>query len=116
LSELEEIRSKAYESARLSKEIAKLVHDRMILRKDFAPSMKVLLYDSRVHLFSAKLRSRWMGPFVVTHAFPSGVVEIQNLANRAKQKVNSQRLKQFLELPIDHDVECLILYELASDY
>jgi len=34
LSELEEIQSKAYESARLSKEKAKLIHDRMILWKD----------------------------------------------------------------------------------
>jgi len=57
LSELEEIRSEAYESARFSKKIAKLVHDRTILMKNFAPGMKVLLYDSRLHLFSGKLRS-----------------------------------------------------------
>jgi len=45
LSELEEIRSDAYESARLSKERVKLVHVRIILKKDFVPGMKVLLYD-----------------------------------------------------------------------
>jgi len=90
LSELEEIQSKAYESARLSKERAKLVHDRIILRKDFAPGMKVLLYDSRIHLFSGKLRSRWTGPFVVTHAFPSGAVEMQDPTTGAKQKANGQ--------------------------
>ena len=45
LSELEEIRSEAYENARLSKERAKLVHDKIILRKDFATSMKMLVYD-----------------------------------------------------------------------
>ena len=75
-SELEEIRSEAYKSARLSKKRAKLVHDKMIIRKDFSPSMKMLLYDSRLHLFPGKLRSYWIGPFVVTHAFPYGAVEI----------------------------------------
>jgi len=40
-----------------SNERAKLVHDRIILRKDFVPGMNVLLYNSRLHLFSGKLRS-----------------------------------------------------------
>ena len=56
MSELEEIRCEAYESARLSKERVKLVHDRMILRKVFDSGMKVLLYDLRLHLFSGKQR------------------------------------------------------------
>jgi len=51
LRELEEIRSEVYESARLSKEMEKLVHDGIILRKDFALGMKVLLYDSRLTSF-----------------------------------------------------------------
>jgi len=57
LSKFEEIRAEAYESARFSKKILKLVHDRMILRKDFTPTMKVLLYDSRLHLFLCKLNN-----------------------------------------------------------
>ena len=74
----------------MSVEIAKLVHDRMILRKDFALGMKVLLYDSMLHLFSGKLRSLWTGPFVVTLAFPYGAVEIHDPTNGAKQKVSGQ--------------------------
>ena len=58
LSELEEIRAKAYESARSYKESAKLFHDKHILGKEFAPGMKVLLYDSQLHLFPRKLRSQ----------------------------------------------------------
>ena len=58
LNELDEIRAEAYESARSYKERAKLFHDRRILRKEFALGMKVLLYDSRLHLFPGKLRSR----------------------------------------------------------
>lgn len=57
LSELEEIRAEAYESVRSSKERAKLYHDRQILRRTFILGMKVLLYDSRLHLFPRKLRS-----------------------------------------------------------
>jgi len=51
LSELEEIRAEAYESARSYKERAKLFHDKHILRKEFALEMKVLLYDSKLQLF-----------------------------------------------------------------
>ena len=60
----------------------------MILRKDFAPGMKLLLYDSRLHLFPSKLRSRWTGTFIATHTFLYGAVETQDPTNGAKQKVN----------------------------
>jgi len=86
-----------------------LVHDRTILRKDLAPGMKVLIYDWRLHLFPSKLRSRWTGLFVVTYVFPYRAIEIQVPATGAKQKVNSQRLKQFLEYPTEEDAECLML-------
>jgi len=75
--------------------------------------MKVLLYDSRLHLFPGKLRSRWTGPYIVSRIFRYGAVEIQDLDNGATFKVNGQRLKQFLELPSKADVECLILRELS---
>jgi len=58
LSEFEEIRLEAYESARLSKVRAKFVHDKIILRKEFGPGMTGLLYDSRLRLFPGELRSR----------------------------------------------------------
>ena len=59
LSELDEIkaRARAYKSARSYKERAKLFHDRHTFRKEFASRMKVLLYDSKLHLFPGKLRS-----------------------------------------------------------
>jgi len=76
MSELEEIRAEVYESARSYKERAKLLHDKHILKREFAPGMKVLLYDSKLHLFLGKLRSRWTGPYVVSRVFPYGAVEI----------------------------------------
>jgi len=57
LSELDEIRVEAYDSTQSYKERAKLFYDKHILRKAFAPRMKVLLYDSKVYLFPGKLRS-----------------------------------------------------------
>jgi len=58
LSELEEIRVEADESARSYKERAKHFYNKQNLRKELAPRINVLLYDSKLHLFSGKLRSR----------------------------------------------------------
>jgi len=110
LSELDEIRDEAYESARSYKERAKLFHDWHIFRKEFALRMKVLLYDSKLHLFPGELRSRWTSPYIVSHVFSYGAVEIQGPQSGATFKVIGQRLKQFLELPSQEDVECLILH------
>ena len=60
LNELEEIWRDAYENSRISKERMKVFHDKQNLRKSFEPSQKALLYNSRLHLFPRKLRSRWM--------------------------------------------------------
>jgi len=92
-------------------ERTKLFHDRRNLQREFALGIKVLLYDSRLHLFLGKLRSRWTGPYIVSRAFPYGAVEIQDPTSGATFKVNVQRLKQFLELTSKEDVECLILRE-----
>ena len=56
MSELEEIRVEAYESVRFYKERDKLFLDRHILKKEFTLDKKVLLYDSKFHLFLETLR------------------------------------------------------------
>ncbi|CAL8988144.1 unnamed protein product [Prunus brigantina] len=78
LNELEELRNESYENARIYKDRTKLYHDKAILRKEFQPGMKVLLYDSRLRLFPGKLKSRWVGPFKVLQVFPHGAMEIEN--------------------------------------
>ena len=97
INELEELRNEAYENAKIYKERTKRYHDKAILRKEFKPGMKVLLYDSRLRLFPGKLRSRWLGPFKVLQVFPHGAVEIENVRNGTVFKVNGQRLKQYLD-------------------
>ena len=66
----------------------------------------MLLYNSRFHLFSGKLKSKWNGPFVVKNVYPYGAVEIENLKDGVTFKVNGQRLKPYLEYqPREADTE-----------
>ena len=100
MNELDELRCESYENSRIYKERLKLFHDKTIKRKTFEPNQKILLYSSRLHMFPGKLRSRWIGPFVVKVVYPYGAVEIENLENGKSFKVNGQRLNPFLE-PFD---------------
>ena len=99
LNELEELRNDAYENSKIQKAKNKAWHDRMISRKIFEVGQKVLLYNSRLHLFPGKLKSRWSGPFIVKHVYPHGAVDIENPKNGNVFKINGQRLKPFLENP-----------------
>ncbi|KAK8508033.1 hypothetical protein V6N11_073541 [Hibiscus sabdariffa] len=96
IQELEEIRRNAYDSAQIYKEKAKELHDRRISFKTFDVNQKVLLFNSKLKLFAGKLRSKWLGPYKVTHVFPHGAVEIENDSGE-RFKVNGQRLKPYYE-------------------
>ncbi|XP_061993424.1 uncharacterized protein LOC133711297 [Rosa rugosa] len=111
LNELEEIRNEAYESAKIYKEKTKAFHDKMIMRKTFVVGQKVLLFHSRLKLFPGKLRSRWIGPFVVTNVFHHGAVEIQSNKTGMKFKVNGHRLKPYYESFVEQAVEDVPLHE-----
>ena len=58
---------------------------------------KILLYNSRLHLFLEKLRSRWSNPFIVKHVYPYGAFDIENPKNDNVFKVNGQRLKAYFD-------------------
>ena len=94
---LEKLKNNACENAKILKARTKAYHDNVISRKTFEIGQKVLLYNSRLHLFPGKLRSKWTGPFIVKYVFPYGAVEIENPKNGNVFKVNGQRLKPFLE-------------------
>ncbi|KAH9782028.1 hypothetical protein KPL71_008713 [Citrus sinensis] len=57
LAELEEIRNDAYKNAKIYKQRMKVFHDKQILRKSFTPSQKMLVFNSRLHLFSGMDRN-----------------------------------------------------------
>jgi len=92
-----------YENVKIMKNRVKVFHDKFIMRKTFVPGQKVLLDDSRLHLFPEKLKSRWTGPFVVSTVFPHGAVEISDSKSGNEFKVNGKRLKPFLEPVPDAD-------------
>jgi hypothetical protein len=48
-------------------------------------------------LFPGKLRSLWIGPFVVSNVFPYDAVEITSLETNKVLKVNRHHLKPFYE-------------------
>ncbi|GKC48211.1 hypothetical protein Tco_1065933, partial [Tanacetum coccineum] len=55
---------------------------------------QVLLFNSRLKIFSGKLKSRWSGPFTIVQVFPYGTVELsQNFGPNFK--VNGHHLKHY---------------------
>jgi len=73
------------------------------MKKTFVSDKKVLLYNSRLHLFLGKLKSTWTGPFIVRTEFPHGTIEICDPKNGNEFKVNGQCLKPFLESLLEAD-------------
>jgi hypothetical protein len=97
LDELDELRNDAFENAKISKHKMKALHDKHIFRKYFHVGQKVLLYNSRLHLFPGKLRTKWIGPFVIQSISEHGAFEVENPKNGNVFKVNGHRLKPYLE-------------------
>ena len=96
LNELEEIRNNSYLNTKIAKERSKKWHDQMIMGKSFKDGDQVLLYDSKLHLFPGKLKSRWRGPFVVQQAYPNGSVDLRDPSDDRIFKVNGQRVKPYV--------------------
>ena len=97
INELKEIKNDAYENSRIHKARIKEFHDKKILRKTFNVGQKVLLYNSQLHLFPGKLRSRWSDPFIVKHVYLYGAFDIENPKNDNVFKVNGHRLKVYFD-------------------
>nr|XP_009771837.1 PREDICTED: uncharacterized protein LOC104222306 [Nicotiana sylvestris] len=78
LFELDEFRYHAYTSSSLYKEKMKYLHDKYIYNKKFKEGDLVLLFNSQLRMFSAKLKSKWSGPFEVVNVTPFGVLDLKN--------------------------------------
>nr|GEV20180.1 reverse transcriptase domain-containing protein [Tanacetum cinerariifolium] len=76
LNELNELRDQAYENSLIYKEKTKRLYDSKIKDRVFNVGDRVLLFNSRLKIFSRKLKTRWSGPFTITHVFPYGTVEL----------------------------------------
>ncbi|KAM2441949.1 hypothetical protein PS1_023105 [Malus domestica] len=115
LNELDEIRHEAYENASIYKEKTKAFHDKMIRGKTFSIGQKVLLFNSRLRLFPSKLRSKWIGLFVITNVFVHGAVQIQSLKTGHEFKVNGHCLKPYYEDFEEHVVDDIPLDAVGSN-
>ncbi|GJX00940.1 reverse transcriptase domain-containing protein [Tanacetum coccineum] len=94
LNELNELRDQAYENSLIYKEKTKKIHDAKIKNRVFNVGDRVLLFNSRLKIFSGKLKSRWSGPFTVVQVFPYGTVELSQNSG-PNFKVNSHRIKHY---------------------
>ncbi|GJR00556.1 reverse transcriptase domain-containing protein [Tanacetum coccineum] len=90
LNELNELRDQAYENSLIYKEKTKRIHDAKIKNRVFNVGDRVLLFNSRLKIFSGKLKSRWSGPFTVVQVFPYGTVELSQNSG-PNFKVNGHR-------------------------
>ncbi|KAL4318173.1 hypothetical protein GQ457_18G014840 [Hibiscus cannabinus] len=96
INELEEIRHTTYDNAKIYKEKTKKWHDRKILPKKYQPGQQVLLFNSRLKLFPGKLKSRWSGPFIITHVSPHGAITIKSPKDDNEFKISAERLAELL--------------------
>nr|GEU76111.1 DNA-directed DNA polymerase [Tanacetum cinerariifolium] len=72
----------------------KRIHDSKIKNRVFNVGDQVLLFNSRLKIFSGKLNSRWSRPFTIAKVFPYGTVELSS-ANGPNFKVNGHRIKHY---------------------
>ncbi|GKB13171.1 reverse transcriptase domain-containing protein [Tanacetum coccineum] len=94
LNELNELRDQAYENSLIYKERAKKLHDSKIKNRIFNVGDQVLLFNSRLKIFSGKLKTRWSGPFTIAQVFPYGTVELSQ-PDGPNFKVNGHRVKHY---------------------
>ncbi|GJV54070.1 reverse transcriptase domain-containing protein [Tanacetum coccineum] len=94
LNELNELRDQAYENSLIYKERTKKLHDSKIKNRILNVGDRVLLFNSRLKIFSGKLKTRWSGPFTITKVFPYGTIELSQ-PDGPNFKVNGHRVKHY---------------------
>nr|GEX91910.1 reverse transcriptase domain-containing protein [Tanacetum cinerariifolium] len=94
LNEMNELRDQAYENSLIYKERTKKLHDDKIKNRIFNVGDQVLLFNSRLKIFSGKLKSRWSGPFTISEIYPYGTAKLIH-PDGCNFKVNCHRLKHY---------------------
>ena len=95
INELEKLRNEAYLNSKIAKDKMKRWHYQLIASKHFQKGDQILLYDSKLHLFPGKLKSRWTEPFTIQEVYLNGSVDLLNATDNRVFKVNGQRLKLY---------------------
>nr|GFB30018.1 reverse transcriptase domain-containing protein [Tanacetum cinerariifolium] len=94
LNELNELRDQAYENSLIYKERTKKLHHDKIKNRIFNVGDQVLLFNSRLKIFSGELKSRWSGPFTISKIYPYGTAKLIH-PDCCNFKVNCHRLKRY---------------------
>nr|GFC25584.1 reverse transcriptase domain-containing protein [Tanacetum cinerariifolium] len=92
--QLSELHDQAYENSLIYKERTKKLHDDKIKNRIFNVGDQVLLFNSRLKIFSGKLKSRWSGPFTIAKIYPYGTAKLIH-HDGCNFKVNCHRLKHY---------------------
>ncbi|GJZ34452.1 reverse transcriptase domain-containing protein [Tanacetum coccineum] len=109
LNELNELCDHAYENSLIYKEKTERIHDAKIKNRVFNIGDQVFLFNSRLKMFSGKLKSRWSRPFTITQVFPYGTVELSQNSG-PNFKVNGHRIKHYF----GGDVPKLVVPDLQT--
>nr|GFC50680.1 reverse transcriptase domain-containing protein [Tanacetum cinerariifolium] len=107
--QLNELHDQAYENSLIYKEKTKRIHDSKIKNRIFNVGDRVLLFNSRLKVFSSKLKTRWSGPFTIAKVFPYGTIELSQ-ADGPNFKVNGHRIKHYF----GGDVPQLVVSDLQT--
>nr|GFA83495.1 reverse transcriptase domain-containing protein [Tanacetum cinerariifolium] len=86
-----------YKNSFIYKEKTKRFLESKIIDRVFNVGDRVLLFNSRLKIFSGKLKTRWTGPFIVTQVFPYGTVELSQT-----DKPNFKFTKVMLKYGVTH--------------
>nr|GFB88925.1 reverse transcriptase domain-containing protein [Tanacetum cinerariifolium] len=76
INKLDELQDQAYENSLIYKEKTKKIHDSKIKNHIFNNGDQVLLFNSRLKIFSGKLKTHWTRLFTIVQLFPYGTVEL----------------------------------------
>nr|GEV44222.1 hypothetical protein [Tanacetum cinerariifolium] len=108
INKLNELRDQAYKNSLIYKEKTKRIHNSKIKNRVFNVGDRVL-FNSRLKIFSGKLKIRWSGPFTISQVFPYGTVELSQ-PNDPKFKVNGHRIKHYF----GEDIPQLVVPDLQT--
>lgn len=86
---------------KLYKQKVKKHHDKKILNKSLKPGHMVLLFNSRLKLFSGRLKSKWSRTFQIKEVKHYREIMLENPVSKENWTINGQRLNIYLGGEID---------------
>ncbi|PKU68994.1 hypothetical protein MA16_Dca002262 [Dendrobium catenatum] len=75
------------------------MNNHKFIRKDFELGNEMLLFNSRLEVFSEKLNAKWSSPFTIIKVYSYGAIDIRDSITNIFI-VNGERLKSYLRSEI----------------